>query len=120
MKHTDPPPNSARSKWQVMGEIMLPVGPEVGEAIHSSLEEKLGPLQLPLDLLVRIRKSIQEIVERAVTRETGRKHVHLFIHVPGDYSAQVQSWGFFRIERMDAEGAHASDSHAVDLYLYPE
>lgn len=120
MKHTEPSHQSARSVWQSMGEITLPVDLEGRESIYAPLQEKLGPLHLPMDLLSRITSSIHEIMDRAVTKETGPEHIHLFIHVPAGYSTQVGSWGFFRIERMDEEGAHASHSHAVDLYLYPE
>ena len=120
MKQIEPPHKSARSIWQSMGEITLPVDQVGRESMSAQLQEKLGPLHLPMDLLSRITSSIHEIMERAVTKETGLEHVHLFIHVPAGYSTQVGSWGFFRIERMDAEGAHASHSHAVDLYLYPE
>lgn len=103
-----------------MGEITLPVDLDGRESIYSPLQEKLVPLHLPVDLIPKITKSIHESMQRAVMKEAGLEHIHLFIHVPADYNTRDGSWGFFRIERMDAEGAHASHSHAVDLYLYPE
>ena len=120
MNQTDPPQKSARSVWQPIGEIILPVDMDGSAVIYSSLQEKLASLQLTMDLIHTIGKSILEIMERAREKETGLEHVHLFLYIPANYRALRRTWGFFRIERIGAEGALAFHSHAVDLYLYPE
>jgi hypothetical protein len=120
MKQTDPPHESARSAWQSIGEILLPVDSDGREAIHPSLQECLAPLHLPTDFIHRVAKSLDEILQRAVTKQTGLEHIHLFLYLPANYSAQMGSWGFFRIERIHAGGAQGARNHAVDLYLYPE
>lgn len=120
MNQTDPAPKPARSAWRSIGEILLPVDTGGGDMVHSSLQERLAVLQLPMDFIHRTEMSIGEILERAATKGTGLAYVHLFLYVPANYSLAMGSWGFFRIERIEAEGPHDSHNHAVDLYLYPE
>lgn len=98
----------------------MPVNLDGSITTRSLLGEKLDPLQLPMELMDRIVKSIQEVLARAVIAETGSEHIHLFIFVPVNYSTMGRTWGFFRIERINAGDNNASPSHAVDLYLYPE
>jgi hypothetical protein len=106
--------------WQTIGEMMLPVRPEDGASILSLLEEKLAPLQLPVELIDRIVKSIQVVSVRAERGGIRMEHIHLFLFVPANYRIMRGTWGFFRIERINDGEGNTSPSHAVDLYLYPE
>ena len=121
VNQTDPShsTNPAGALWQSVGEIMLPIHLNDGGTVHVSLQQMLAPLQLPADLIHRIAKSIQDILERPAIKEIGG-HAHLFIFVPTKYKARVGSWGFFCIERDEAEGGNARYTRAVNLYLYPE
>jgi hypothetical protein len=113
-------PQRAKPAWQNIGELMLSVGPDDSNAIPSLLQEKLEPLGLPMELIDRIVKSIREVAERAVMGGVRLEHIHLFIFVPANYRVMGGTWGFFRIERINAEDDNTSPGHAVDLYLYPE
>jgi hypothetical protein len=100
--------------------MKLPIGPDGGDAIRSLLEETLDPLQLPVELIRRVVKSIQEVTGRAVAGGLLMEHIHLFIFVPTNYRSMRGMWGFFRIERINAGDDNSPPNHAVDLYLYPE
>lgn len=113
-------PHRATPVWQNIGEMTLPARPDDSDAILSLLEEKLKPLQLPVDLSDRIVRSIQEVSGRAMMGGLRMEHIHLFIFVPANYGITRSSWGFFHIERINAKDDSSFHSHAVDLYLYPE
>jgi hypothetical protein len=106
--------------WQNIGEMKLPVSTDESDAILSLLEGKLEPLQLPVELIHRIVKSIQEVSMRAEMGGMRIERIHLFLFVPANYRIMRGTWGFFRIERINAGDDITSPSHAVDLYLYPE
>jgi hypothetical protein len=121
MNQTTPSqPHGAAPTWQNIGEMSLPVSTDDGDAILSLLAGKLELLQLPVELIHRIVKSIQEVSMRAEMGGMRMEHIHLFIFVPANYKIVRGTWGFFRIERMNAGDDNTSPSHAVDLYLYPE
>jgi hypothetical protein len=121
MNHTIPShPQKDKPVWQNIGEMMLPVSTDDSDAILSLLERKLEPLQVPVELIHRIVKSIQEVSGRVGTGSVEREHIHLFLFVPANYRIMRGTWGFFRIERINAGDDNTSPSHAVDLYLYPE
>lgn len=113
-------PQRGTPLWQNIGEMMLPVSTDDSDAMLSLLEGELEPLQLPVELIHRIVKSIQEVPGRAGMGGIEREHIHLFLFVPTNFRIMRGTWGFFRIERINDGDGSTSTSHAVDLYLYPE
>jgi hypothetical protein len=114
------PSRKTTSVWQNIEEIMLPVSSNDSDAILSLLEEMLGPLQLPVGLIDRIVKSVQEVAGRAMMGGLRMERIYLSVFVPANYGILRGTWGFFRIERINAGDDNNSPSYAVDLYLYPE
>ena len=91
------------------------------DALYSWLTAVIDPLNLSKDFLNRILKSAQDATARVWKAEAGMEleHIHLIIFVPPDYSSKGQTWGFFRIEKIEntVEGKAAHD-HAIEFYLY--
>ena len=116
-----PHPRSPGPHWQLLGELELPVEVNTDNTIHAWLTEVLDPLNLSADLLNRILKSAQDAATRVWQAEPGMEleHIHLIIFVPPDHTSTGQTWGFFRIEKIEntVEGKAAHD-HAIEFYLY--
>lgn len=109
--------------WQGLGELELPVGASVEETLKAWLTELLHPLNLQSELLDKIILSAQDAATRAAQTGILRKfeHVHLTIFVPLQRDVKEQTWGFFRLEKVeDAKDEEAGGDHAVEFYLYGE
>lgn len=109
--------------WQVLGELELPVGASVEETLKAWLTELLHPLNLQSELLDKIILSAQDAATRAAQTGILRKfeHVHLTIFVPLQRDVKEQTWGFFRLEKVeDAKDEEVGSDHAVEFYLYGE
>ena len=91
------------------------------DAIHAWLTEVLDPLNLYTDFLDKILQSAQDAATRVWQAEPRMEseHIHLFIFVPHDYFSKGQTWGFFRIEKIEnATGDKTAHDHAIEFYLY--
>lgn len=109
--------------WQILGELELPAGSNAEVAIHLWLVQILQPLHLHADFLHKILKSAQEAALRAFQTEAASKfdHIHLLIFVPPEPASNEKTWGFFRIEKSEAQaGVPATAAHAIEFYLYME
>lgn len=113
----------AETDWQILGKLELPVGSEADPAVIMWLTELLHPLGLHMDFLSNVLKSAQEAAARAMQVENVMKfeHVHLVIFLPQERASKGQTWGFFRIEKIESVEQDKSPSdHAIELYLYRE
>jgi hypothetical protein len=124
VKHTDTSlPQISETGWQLLGELQLPVGSNNDDTIHTWLTEILGPLQLQITLLHQVLQSAKETAARVVHFETATKfaHVHFLVFAPVNYTSKGQTWGFFRIEKVEfAKSFKDLPDHAVEFYLYLE
>ena len=115
-------PNESNSRdlsgggWQVLGELQLTLGLNVEDEVHAWLTALLLPLLLHESFLNKVLRSAQEYSLRALrsTTDAAHGHVHLVIFVQRDHPRRSDTWGFFRIEKVEQE------EHTVELYLYPE
>ena len=115
--------HSPGPNWQILGELELPIGVSMDDAIHAWLMELLSPLNLYEDILNKIRMSAQNVTTRIPQVETRMKfeHIHLTVYVPANLTSKGQSWGFFRVERIiNATTDVTVPDHAIDFYLYLE
>lgn len=109
--------------WQILGEIELPVGEHAHTILDAWLLDALIPLHLHADFLNKIRKSAEDVVARAIQTdmETQPQRIRLSILVPANHPSDAQTWGFFRIEKVDlAEENKNSPHHTIEFYLFPE
>lgn len=109
--------------WQVLGELELTVGSNVEEQIRAWLMDLLVSLRLHESFLSKLFASAQEYSLRALqsTMESGQGHVHLAILVQQEYAPLGNTWGFFRIEKIDSPEEDVSHpDHVVEFYLYME
>jgi len=114
---------SSTSRWQILGELMLPVGSDINELISARLTELLAPLELHENFLKRVLKSAQNYVGRAMTPDEGVPfgEIHIYIFGPNERTSKGQTWGFFRIEKIDSHEQNlAHPDHTVEFYLYRE
>ena len=123
VKHIDPFSNHiSGTDWQFLGELELTIGEEADGVISAWLTETLNPLNLHTDFLNKVLKSAQEAAERAMQSENRQldfQHIHLLIFFPGTCASKEQTWGFFRIEKIEGAQQHKSPSdHAIEFYLY--
>jgi hypothetical protein len=122
MKHTSLPQLS-ETGWQLLGELQLPVGSSNDDTIHSWLTEILPPLQLQMNLLNKILQSAKETAARVMHFDTATKfeHVHVLVFAPDNYTSKGQTWGFFRIEKLEfSKSFQDLPDHVVEFYLYLE
>ena len=85
--------------------------------------ELLAPLNLHDDFLKQLLGSAQDATARALHSSNGTslEYIHLCIFAPGDVNRNGNSWGFFRIEKIDStEPNQDHPDHAVEFYLYHE
>jgi hypothetical protein len=111
------------SEWQRLGELELPAGMDLDDAIRSWLAELFVPLALPEDFLIRFLHSAQDAAARVFRNEAGRQsdHIHLVIHAPHDREAKQGTWGFFHVEKMLNPVEESSPvAHSIEFYLYVE
>ena len=121
--NTDNTTHSSDTGWQILGELELPAGASVEDALYTWLTEVLHPLHLQPELLNKILVSAQEAVARAAHTGIVEKfeHIHLMVLVPAARREQERTWGFFRLEKIeDAKAPRTAGDHAVEFYLYGE
>jgi len=121
---TNPPPDNLNGNgWQILGELELTVNPDTDHTINKWLAATLSPLDLSADFLNKILTSAQDAAARAMQTKTVIKfpHTHLLVFVPEDRASKVQTWGFFRIEKIEsAKAGESPPDHAIEFYLYLE
>ena len=114
---------SSASRWQMLGELILSVGSKPDDLIALWLKELLAPLHLHENFLTRVLQSAQNYAGRALRPEADVpfSHIHLSIFGPDERTSKGQTWGFFRIEKIDNTGENlAHPDHTVEFYLYRE
>lgn len=114
---------SSTSSWQMLGELTLPIGSDANDLISARLTELLAPLDLHESFLNRVLKSAQNYVGRTLTPDVGIPfgEIHLYIFGPNERMSKGQTWGFFRIEKIDNHEQNvAYPDHTVEFYLYRE
>lgn len=123
VKHVDAPlhPVSA-SGWQVLGELQLMLGTDVYDTVSKWLVVILSRLEIHEDFLSKVLKSAQEALSRAMPTaiDSRFEHLHLLVFAPMDLSSRRQSWGFFRIEKVERAPDTANPDHTIEFYLYLE
>lgn len=108
--------------WHVLGEIDLTADSNPGENLHARLTEILMQLHLDNSFLDKVLASAQEYALRAAQNTgTSDGHIHLAILVPQERQSSGNTWGFFRIEKIEyAEQKGSYSDHTVEFYLYLE
>ncbi len=124
MNNDDSLPNDLpRNDWQILGKLRLSVDTHDESTVETWLAETLSPLALEKRFITKVLISAQDGVARAMTSEPvlESKHLHLVVFVPQDYGSNGQSWGFFRIEKLEeAEPTEEKLDHTIEFYLYLE
>ena len=114
---------SSTSNWQMLGELVLPIGSDANDLLSVKLTELLAPLELHEKFLNRVLKSAQNYAGRALTPDAGIPfgEIHLYIFGSNERMSKGQTWGFFRIEKIDSDEQNlAYPDHTVEFYLYRE
>jgi len=109
--------------WQVLGELELIFGSHAEGEIRAWLTMLLLPLLLPESFLNKVLRSAHEYSLRALRGHTNvaNGHVHLVIFVQPDRPMHGDTWGFFRIEKIENDEQNPLHSdHTVEFYLYLE
>lgn len=115
--------HNSSAAWRLLGELELPVGASVEDALNTWLTEILHPLNLQAELVNKIIASAQDAIARTIQAEIMLKfeHIHLAVFVPSARQEKEQAWGFFRLEKIeDAKEEPTGGDHAVEFYLYGE
>ncbi|HLF74429.1 MAG TPA: hypothetical protein VI524_08795 [Anaerolineales bacterium] len=124
MKHTDPSLNSVSGPgWQLLGELELAVDPGADRTVSKWLTVILSPLNLHEEFMSKVLRSAEAAAARAMQTETVIKfqHTHLLIFIPAERPSNGQTWGFFRIEKIETPtDEESTQDHAIEFYLYLE
>jgi hypothetical protein len=123
MKPMHPSHKFSETDWQTLGDLEVRTGSDIEGAIQAWLDKTLGPLALPSDLLDRILRSACEAATRALQLEDpgmGFRHIHLLAFSSHSGEAKRQTWGFFRLEKLEAATEADSPNHSIEFYLYLE
>lgn len=113
----------SETDWQTLGDLEIRSDSDIERDVQAWLNQTLGPLELPSDLLDRILRSACEAATRALQlKDSGMsfRHVHLLVFSSYNGETKRQTWGFFRLEKLDAEAEADSLNHSIELYLYLE
>jgi hypothetical protein len=73
--------------------------------------------------LSKVLKSAHDAAVRAMQVENMMKfeHIHFIIFVPQERASKGQTWGFFRVEKIESVGQDKKPpDHAIEFYLYLE
>ena len=110
------------SGWQILGELQLALEADMHQTVGQWLSVILGRLEPGEDFVIKVLKSAQEALSRALpaVNDTRFNHLHLLVFAPLDLSATRQSWGFFRIEKVERAAEAAKPDHTIEFYLYLE
>ena len=113
--------HGADTDWQMLWELELPLGADARLMFNSSLSEALAPLHVPAGLSDKILQSAEEATTRAMHAEEMRRHqpTRLLIYIPAGSPLHPQTWGFFRLEKIETGGVN-SCIHSIAFYLYRE
>jgi hypothetical protein len=115
--------DSSGVDWQLLGNLTLTEQYSKGGLIQTWLVEILSPLSLNTNLLDKIVTSAQLAAQYTLQSTSARKikHIHLLIFTSALHPSNGQTWGFFRIEKIDhlVEENQLPD-HAIEFYLYLE
>ena len=109
--------------WKILGELELAVGIDSGQGVNQWLAALLDSLELQTAFVNKVLQSAHEATERAMQVESviQYKHVHVLVFVPALRELAGQSWGFFRLEKIEAQTQDKSTpEHRIELYLYFE
>ena len=110
--------------WQISGELQLAVGSNPDGTIRRWLMKILEPFRLPEEYVSKILKSIEDVTSRVLSPDTGDgqfEHLNIVLLTPVGQPAERQTWGFFRLERMESkEKPKESKSYRIEYYLYSE
>lgn len=124
MKHTDLSPHkSSDTDWHILGKLQLPIGANADDGINAWLTETLKLLDLRVDFLNKILRSAQDALARIMQVESAKefKHIHLLVFSPANHTSIGNTWGFFRIEKIEsAEQNKNPPDHSIEFYLYIE
>jgi hypothetical protein len=116
-----PHPHGNHSQWQLLGELTLSNEDSSVGQIPAWLLQLLEPLPLRPRLVNRIAASARDAAARVLQPELKLEHIHLKIYGPRRSVSTGQTWGFFRVEKIEnSSEVGASASHAVEFYLYTE
>jgi hypothetical protein len=123
VKHLDPsPPKFSGTDWQTLGELKVLAGSDVEAAIQTWLAQTLAPLELQTDFASKISRSAHEAAARALDAKEngiGHGHIHLAAFAPPNPRGRGQTWGFFRLEKLEGSATGQSlPGHSIEFYLY--
>lgn len=109
--------------WQALGELILPRGEHLDQAIGRWLPEILLPLQLTEDFLNRVIRSTQETAEHAMQSQsenaTGDFLLSLFI--PLTLTSAGATWGYFSVVKLEhPDTSPDREASRINFYLYVE
>ena len=122
--HNPSPHKFSGAEWQTLGELEVRAGSDAERAIQAWLTETLQPLELHGDLFQRICRSAWEAATRVLQFNGSpmqHRHIHLLAFAPRNYRPKAQTWGFFRLEKLENPVAGQSQSdHSIEFYIYAE
>ena len=113
---------ASRPGWQLLGQIEL-LADATTDSVSTWLIACLASMNLPPDFVTILLDSVHEVTLRVLDPNGGtdNKHVHLAILALKQRSEHSNSWGFFRIEKIDdTEWNKTHPDLTVEFYLYLE
>lgn len=116
-------PTRFGASWQTLGELELTADSRLSdEQFRAWLAECLSPLGLNVEFLNKVLKSAQDSTARLLSAHgnTRLEHIHLILFASTFDATKRQSWGFFRIEKIDEEEQTDPPDHTIEIYLYVE
>jgi hypothetical protein len=111
--------DSSGFDWQLLGKLTLTEGSPTYSLVKTWLVETLSPLSLNTSLLDKIITSAKLAAEYTLQSPSAKrfKHIHLLVFTSAMHPSNGQTWGFFRIEKIDRL---VEEDHAIEFYLYLE
>jgi hypothetical protein len=109
--------------FQMIGDLELPLVSDTGELIRSWMVEILSVLSLNARFLAKILESAQAAADEAIQAAAVQQaaFIHLLIFAPIKPSSSGQTWGFFRIKKMESPPADRQIQIFMNaFYLYLE
>jgi hypothetical protein len=115
-------PNS-NADWHILAHLHLPVCVSIDSTLNQWLQQTLGSLNLQTDILGKICQSTLAAALRAMPAETDttERPLHLVVLLPTNPSKQGQNWGYYLVEKLEADGEDPNQFFLeIELYLYRE
>jgi hypothetical protein len=109
--------------WQLLGKYTLTRQSLPDNLIRTWLVETLSPLNLKASFLDKVLTSAQLSAENTLQSPSANRfnHIHLLIFTSAMLPFDGETWGFFRIEKIDGRvEENQSPDHAIEFYLYLE